>query len=140
MKKLLALLVFALFAAGLASATDSPMYAKVVPVIRVISDQKGYQVTYLTNHGDPKVIYIPLQWFYQISDFKTADGFIRAEIVRGTGSAYPYMQIFWKDGKFHHLRLFVVDYYGDRTWGVHPDGVDWSSKFDPAKMPDFQFE
>lgn len=139
MKKLLAALVFSLFTLGLLPAQESPMYAKVVPIHKVTSHEKGYRVSYFTGHGDLKTIYVPLEWFYQISDYKTSDGFVRAEVVRGMGSAYPYMQVFWKDGKFHHLRLFVVKSYADRTWGVVRDGEDLSPFFDPAKSIDFQF-
>lgn len=139
MKKLLGLLVFTLFFVGLVSAAESPLYAKVVPIQKVTSHEKGYKVSYFTNKYDVKTIYVPLEWFYQIGEFKTADGFIKAEIVRGTGPSYPFMQVFWKDGKFHHLRLFVFDDYSDPTWGIVNPAENLGSKFDPAKALDLQF-
>ena len=139
MKKLLAILVFALVFTGLASAIESPIYAKAAPVQKITSHEKGYKVTYFTSHGDLKTIYVPLEWFYQVSDYKTSDGFVKAELVRGHGPAYPFIQFFWKDGKFHHLRLFVVADYNDRTWGVVNPAEDMASKFDPAKDLDLQF-
>lgn len=139
MKKLLAILTFALVSAGFASAAESPMFAKVVPIQKVTSHEKGYKVTYFTSHSDLRTIYVPLEWFYQISEYKTSDGFIKAEIVRGAGAAYPYMQVFWKDGKFHHLRLFVMDDYNDRSWGIVNPAENLGAKFDPTKIPDFQF-
>ena len=141
MKKLLALLVLALFVGGMVSAIESPMYAKSVPIQKITSHEKGYRVTYLTAHGDPKTIYIPLEWFYQIGDYRTSDGFVKAEIVRGGGPSYPYLQFFWKDGKFHHLRVFAVNNYNDRSWGVVKLGEAESlgAKFDPAKALDLQF-
>jgi hypothetical protein len=143
MKKLLALLVLALFTAGFVGAEtiESPMYAKALPIQKITSHEKGYRVTYFTAHGDLKTLYIPLEWFYQISDFKTPDGFIKAEIVRGSGPSYPYVEFFWKDGKFHHLRLFVMKNYSDRSWGVVKLGESESlgAKFDPTKALDLQF-
>lgn len=139
MKKLLAILIFALVSAGFASAAESPMYAKVVPIQKVTSHEKGYKVTYFTGHYDVKAIYVPMEWLYQIADYKTSDGFIKAEIVRGNGPTYPYMQIFWKDGKFHHLRLFVMDNYNHRSWGIVDPAENLGAKFDPTKVPDFQF-
>jgi hypothetical protein len=139
MKKLLAALVFALFVAALVPAAESPMYAKVFPIVKITSHEKGYRVAYLTGHGDLKTVYIALEWFYPVSEYKTADGFVRAELVRGMGPAYPYLQVFWKDGQFHHLRLFVVQSYSDRTWGVVHVGEDFSAKFDPAKPLDLQY-
>lgn len=139
MKKLIAALIFVLFVAGWASAGESPYYAKAVTIQKVTSHEKGYKVTYFTSHGDLKTIYVPLEWFYQVGDYKTDDGFIKAEIVRGNGDSYPYMQIFWKNGKFHHLRLFVRDSYNDRMWGIVNPAENMGAKFDPAKIPDFQF-
>ncbi len=139
MKKLLAILIFAFFAAGLAAAAESPLYAKAVPVQKVTSHEKGYKVTYFMSSGSLKTVYLPLEWFYQIGDYKTDDGFLKAEIVRGAGDAYPFLQIFWKDGKFHHLRLFVVDDYNDRMWGVVNPAENLGAKFDPAKNPEFVF-
>lgn len=139
MKKLLAVSVFALFVLGLASAADSPLYAKVVPVHKITSHQKGYKVNYVTNHGDLKTLYVPIEWFYPTSEFKTSDGFIRAELVKGSGQAYPYLQIFWKDGTFHHLRLFVRQDFRDPSWGVFDPAADFGAQFDPAKVPVLQF-
>jgi len=140
MKKLLALLVFALFFVGMVSA-ESTMYAKAVTIQKITSHEKGYRVTYFTSHGDLKTIYIPLEWFYQVGDYKTEDGFVKAEMYRGNGASYPYMEIFWKDGKFHHFRLFVRANYDDRSWGVVKLGEadSLAAKFDPAKPIDLQF-
>jgi len=139
MKKLLAILAFALVFTGLAAAAESVLYAKAVPIQKITSHQKGYKVTYYTAHGDLKTIYVPLDWFYQVNEFKTTDGFVKAEMVRGKGGAYPYIQFFWKDGKFHHLRLFVVDDYNDPSWGIVNPAENLESKFDPAKELDLQF-
>lgn len=141
MKKLLALLVFALFVTGMVSATDSPYYAKTVFIQKITSHEKGYRVAYYNAHGDLETIYVPIEWFYKNSNYLTDDGFVKAEIVRGVGPSYPYMQIFWKDGKFHHLRLFVRDSYADRSWGVVRENEEASlgAKFDPAKPVDLQF-
>lgn len=142
MKKLLTLLMFALFLTGLVSASESPMYAKVVFIQKITSHEKGYKVVYYSAHGDLKVIYVPLEWFYKVNaDYLTSDGFVKAEIYRGNGPSYPFMQIFWKDGKFHHLRLFVRDSYADRSWGVvrDADNATLGSKFDPSKPLDLQF-
>lgn len=139
MKKLLAASVFALFVLGLASAADSPLYAKVVPIQKITSHQKGYKVNYFTSHTELKTIYVPIEWFYPTSNFKTPDGFLRAELVRGMGPAYPYLQIFWKDGAFHHLRLFVHKDFQNPSWGVLDPAADFGAQFDPAKVPVLQF-
>ena len=139
MKKLLALLVFALMVTGMAAAAESPLYAKVVSIDKIYSDQKGYKITYYNIHGDLETIYVPLDWFYKLSPYLTEEGFVKAEIIRGFGDSYPYLQIFWKNGKFHHLRIFAVDNYSDRSWGVPDDRDNLAPHFDPTKAPDFKF-
>ncbi len=139
MKKLLVVLIFTLGLTGLLSATESTLYAKALPIQKITSYQQGYKVVYFTAHGDLQAIWVPLDWFYQVNNYRTSDGFVKAEIVRGTGPKYPFLQIFWKDGKFHHLRLFVVDDYNDISWGTANLAENAAAKFDPAKDPDFQF-
>jgi hypothetical protein len=142
MKKILGLLVFSLFMTGIVSAGNlADIYAKVVTISKIVSHQKGYKVTYYTDQGDLHTIYVPIEWFYQFGNYKTADGFIKAEIVKGNGPLYPYMQIFWENGKFHHLRLFVFERYSHRSWGVVKDSEEaqMALMFDPNKDPDFVF-
>lgn len=139
MKKLLAVLIFATLGTGFVAANESPYFAKVVPIQKVVSHEKGYKVSYYTASYGIHTIYVPIEWFYQIGDYKTDDGFIKAEVVKGKGPTFPNMQIFWKNGKFHHLRLFLIDNYNDRMWGVVNPAENLGSKFDPAKLPDFQF-
>lgn len=139
MKKLLAALILALFAAGVVAAAESPMYAKVVPIHKVSSHQKGMIVTYYTNTGGLQTIFLPIEWFYQTAGYKTADGFLKCEVVKGRGPSYPFMQVFWKDGKFHHLRLFLVSYPSDPSWGVIDPSRNLDANFDPAKALDLKF-
>jgi len=139
MKKLLVLLVlFVLGSVGVVSA-ESSVYAKAVSIAKITSHEKGYKVTYYTDFGDLKTVYIPIEWFYKTSGFLTTDGFTKAELVRGKGPVYPYMEIFWKDGQFHHVRLYVVADYSDRSWGIVQDASAMAAKFDPNKPLDLQF-
>ena len=135
MKKLLVLLALALFVGGLAAAEtiESPMYAKTVPIYKITSHELGYKVTYFTDLGDLKTIYIPIEWFYQVGQYRNADGFVKAEMYKGAGGAYPYLQIFWKDGKFHHFRLFVVKDYNDKSWAWSTRPRTWPPSSTPAR-------
>lgn len=139
MKTWIAVLLSLLLSTAWVSAGESPIFAKTVPIFKITSHEKGYKVVYVTEHGDFKVAYLPIEWFYQVGDYRNADGFVKCEMYKGAGAAYPYMQIFWKDGKFHHVRLFVMANYNDRTWGTVNLAENLSGKFDPAKVPDFTF-
>ena len=139
MKKLIALIALTtLFLAGL-SAAESPIYVKTATVAKVFSHENGYKVIYLTNKFESRVLYIPMEWMYQTAGYRTDEGGMKAEIVRGTGAAYPYIQFVWKNGVFHHLRLFVVDKYSDPSWGAVVDSKALGAMFDPKKDPDLKF-
>jgi hypothetical protein len=139
MKQFFAVVALSAFLVVGLSAAESAYYSKTVPVAKIVSHELGYKVTYLTNKFEPRTIYLPMEWLYQTGSYRTEDGFVRAEVVRGFGEQYPYMQLFWKDGKFHHLRLFVVDNYSDRSWGTVGDPVSLAAQFDPKKELDLKF-
>ncbi len=120
--------------------TESPYYSKTVFINRIISTQQGYRVQYWNSRLQPIVAYIPIEWFSRSNpDIRTEDGNSKAELLLGDDAAYPYMTIYWKDGKFHHVRLYVRRDYGDPSWGVLPGGVSIADQFDPTKDPEFKF-
>ena len=43
--------------------------------------------------------------------------------------------IFWVDGKFDHINLYVLDSYNSLTWGVLSQATDLTSKFDVQDVP-----
>jgi hypothetical protein len=137
MKKLLALAILVLVA-GAASA-ESSLYVKSLPIAKITTTAKGYKVVYLTSYGDPKVIYVPLEWFYQNSEYRTADGLPKAELDLGLDPSYPYIQFYWKDGAFHHLKIYARSSISDTTWGSVAAGEDYASHFDPTKPLDLKF-
>jgi hypothetical protein len=139
MKKILGLMLFAFLIVGVALCAESPIYAKVVIIQKVYSHEKGYKVTFFTAQGDLSSCYIPIEWFYPGSDFKTDDGFSKAELVIQQGPDAPHLEIFWKNGTFHHLRLFVNADNSARSWGVVRPGDHLETKFDPNKPITFQF-
>ena len=137
MKTFLALAILLLFAGNVSA--DSPIYVKSLPVIKITASVKGYKVIYETSAGDPKVIYIPLEWFYPTSGYKTDDGFTKAELFLGLDTSYPYIQFYWKNGTFHHVRPYAISDKSDVSWGLVRYGEDISSHFDPTKPLDLKF-
>jgi hypothetical protein len=102
----LALLVIA--AVGL-SAETSAFYPVRVDVVKVYTHGEGLLVIYRKGSADIGQCYLPARWF--VSGGK-------AELVRGNDPSFPYMSIFYKDGKFDHLRLYVIADSRDTMWGV----------------------
>jgi hypothetical protein len=104
------LVLIAFVTLGLAAA-DSAFYPVRVDVVKVFSHGDGFKVMYRKGTADVGVVYIPARWFVPGG---------KAEIVRANDSSFPYMTVFYKDGKFDHLRLYVLADQKDLTWGVLP--------------------
>jgi hypothetical protein len=104
---LIALLV-AIVACAIASET-SAFYPVRLDVVKVYSHADGYRVIYRKGGASVADVYIPARWF--VSGGK-------AELVRGNDPSYPYMTVFYKNGSFDHLRLYVLADQNDSTWGL----------------------
>jgi hypothetical protein len=110
-----AALVIVLFAIlGIALAAEGSSYYPVrVDVVKVYSHSDGYRVMYRKGSADVGIVYIPARWFVPGG---------KAELVRSDDPSFPYMSVFYKDGKFDHLRLYAKADTSDSTWGILPPG------------------
>jgi hypothetical protein len=87
------------------------VYVVSLPILKILSHPEGYKVLYMRS-SDMKVgeFYIPHRWLGK------AGG--KAEIVFGDDPSYPYFSVFYRDGKFDFIRLYVLDNVSDVTWGI----------------------
>ncbi len=104
----LIVLLVAIVACAIASET-SAFYPVRLDVVKVYSHADGYRVIYRKGSAGVADVYIPARWF--VSGGK-------AELVRGNDPSYPYMTVFYKNGTFDHLRLYVLADQNDSTWGL----------------------
>ncbi|MDC7125277.1 MAG: hypothetical protein PQJ46_06910 [Spirochaetales bacterium] len=123
-KSILAFLVL-LFIAGAvySEATQSPYYVRTMKIVSVFSHKDGYKIIYRNAKMEYSAFYVPITWFGTASS--------KAEIVYGEGDTYPYFSVFWKDGEFDHIRLYLNKNIRHRSrgdLGVNTD--DLSSKFE----------
>lgn len=125
--------VLLLFVAALVSAQRWPtseFYPKSLRVSKIYSHTEGYKLVYEKNNRQLGVMYIPIEWFYE------AGG--KAEIVYGYDEAYPYITIFYRNGEFHHLRLYVRK-MPHPSWGVLVATRDISDLFD-VDQPEVEYQ
>jgi len=104
----IALVLIAIVSLGLA-AEASAFYPVRIDVVKVFSHGDGFKVVYRKGSADVSAVYLPARWFVPGG---------KAELVRATDASFPYMTLFYKDGKFDHLRLYVLQDQTDETWGV----------------------
>ncbi len=109
-------LVVVLLAVGMSLFAQSrpqdneSMYVRTIPIIKIFVHQLGYKIFYLTNRGDVDSFYAPMEWFNR------AGG--KGQITYGLGPQFPYLSIYWVNGKFSHLKLFLIESVQHDTWGV----------------------
>ncbi|MBN2617868.1 MAG: hypothetical protein JXR64_06090 [Spirochaetales bacterium] len=132
-KKILSILILLVTIVMLSSATKSPYYNKTVVVTKVYPHKLGYLVYYMANDLSLKSAYLPQTLFDQ-----QEPGVERSKVFTGYGKEYPYLTIFWKEGSFSHVKLYLVEGYSDFSWGslANPDAHD--ENFKNAKL-EFDF-
>jgi hypothetical protein len=117
------LVLIALVTLGLCAET-SDLYPVRIDVVKVYSHADGLQVVYRKGSISLASAYLPIRWF--VSGGK-------AELVRANDPSYPYMTVFYKQGKFDHLRLYVLLDQADDTWGILPP-AEGKGKFDSDEL------
>jgi len=103
-----------------------------VPVEKIFPSSEGYIVMYRTGTTLISTVGIPNDWFYD------AGG--AAQMVKlPLASDWPTMTVFYKEGKFSHVRLYTHPVKGHSTWGFVPQGTDVSSYFTDKDSFKLQF-
>lgn len=111
MKRAVPILLLLLFVVGaFGQEQDTKVYVKTVPILKILTCSAGYKVLYVKSDMQVGEIYLPLSWFGK------AGG--QAEIVFGKDPSYPYFSVFYKDGKFDFIRLYLIDDVKDLSWGI----------------------
>lgn len=114
----------------LSSATTSPYYTKSVVITKVFPHKLGYKVFYMANDLVNREAYLPNSMFGEQKSGDTE----RSRIFSGYDKAYPYMTIFWRDGVFSHVKLYIKSDYGDTTWGAFANPSDHDDRFRNAEL------
>ena len=100
---------------------DTDLLAVTVYVQRVYPHSLGYKVIYNRSDLYPGEVYLPGRWFTQTEG--------KGAILYSDHPSVPYMTVFYKNGEFSHVRLFVHPYPSHVTWGALPGGEDLSEEF-----------
>jgi hypothetical protein len=118
---------------GISEENSSDFYYVKVHLERIYPSENGYVVLYRKGVASIGTIGIPTEWFSGIAG--------KAEIVNlPRGADWPYMTLFYKNGEFSHVRLYVHTYKGHRTWGNVPQFADVSKYFSGQDSLKLEFE
>ncbi|MCL2557260.1 MAG: hypothetical protein FWE09_02150 [Treponema sp.] len=93
-----------------------------VQVERIWAHRLGYVVQYRLPRNRTAMVYLPAGWFV------TGDS--RAEMIAlPPGGSVPSMSVFFNDGEFTHLRLYVHRMHAHGTWGFIPSTANVDDGF-----------
>ncbi|MDR0323297.1 MAG: hypothetical protein LBI12_02480 [Treponema sp.] len=131
MKKLIIVFVILtvalpVFAQNRTPSLDDNIYYLNVPVEKVYPSVDGYIVQYRKNSSHTLgTIGLPIEWF--------TSGAAKAEVFNlPNGLDWPTMSIFYVNGEFSHVRLYLHPVKSHRTWGNLPLGTD-VNRFFPSR-------
>jgi len=121
------------------------IYCINVPVEKIYVTSDGYVVQYRSASSILAIIGIPIEWFGNAlhphgSTGYGSDGANKAAVVRlPSAGDWPTMSIFYVDGVFSHVRLYVHSMKSHPTWGSIRQGTDVSRYFGDREGFDIQF-
>jgi len=115
------------------NAADLPkLYYINVPIERIYPSNEGYIIQYRNSTGSVSIIGVPNEWF--------SDAAGRADLVRlQPGTDWPTMSIFYSNGQFSHVRLYVHRSRAHQTWGNIPMGSDVNRFFGDRNSFNLEF-
>ena len=138
MKKLI---IAAVFAAILVIGTPvfaqqtghrSEFYYVNVSLEKIYPHRAGYIVQYSTGGRQLATAYLPIDWFSSSAG--------RGEIVTlPLGRGWPSMSVYYKEGKFSHVRVYVHAWASHQTWGTVPQNASIDDKFENANELKLEF-
>jgi len=137
MKKFIVLLVFLVLISPVFAQPDprynqSDIFYVNISVDKVYPTGMGYIVQYRGSGNQFHTIGIPQEWFSAAAS--------KAELINlPPGRSWPTMTIFYRDGEFSHVRLYVHRAKSHQTWGNIPMHMDVSMYFPDTDTLNIEF-
>jgi hypothetical protein len=113
---------------------DSEYYYINISLEKIFPYRAGCIVQYRKGGtvGRLATTYLPLEWFTYAAG--------KGEIVRLTrGQGWPSMSVYYKNGEFSHVRLYVHPVHTHSTWGVVPQNVNIDDRFENIDTIQLEF-
>jgi hypothetical protein len=97
------------------------LHVMTVYVQEIAPHPQGYRVIYTRSDLYAGVVYLPSRWF------TVAGG--KGEILYTIGRSAPYMEVYYVDGEFSHVRLYAQRNRMHPSWGNLSGAEDLSDEF-----------
>ena len=119
---LLVLLALVAGFAGAQQAEDliddpSSMFVRTIFLDTVYTHKLGFKVTYTADDYTRQALYLPQGWFTQAGS--------QGQLVSTYSDAAPYMDVFYDNGEFSHVRVYVPANRDHIAWEtLEEEGVE----------------
>ena len=111
---------------------DSEFYYKNVSLEKIYPYRNGYVVQYRRGINGIGRAYLPMAWF--------TDSAGKGEIVTlPAGTAWPSLSVYYKNGEFSHVRLYIHHSSSHQTWGTIPQNVNIDDRFEGVEELNLQY-
>ncbi|MDR3247606.1 MAG: hypothetical protein LBT39_02365 [Treponema sp.] len=122
-----------LFAQNVPADKQSEYFYYNVPIEKVYPYRRGYVVKYRKGGAQMGTAYLPREWF----DDAAGKGEL---IYLGSGPHWPYLAIYYRDGEFSHVRIYLRRNRSHESWGNIPLGVNLDEHFDAIDETNYRLE
>ena len=120
------------FAQDKQKGNDSEYYYKSISIEMIFPYRNGYVIQYRRGVNGIERAYLPMAWFTGSAG--------KGEIVTlPVGNAWPSFSVYYKDGEFSHVRLYVHRLSDHPTWGTIPQNVNIDARFEGIEELNLKF-
>ncbi len=106
---------------------SSAYYYVNVPIEKIYPHRLGFVISYRKGGSSLGQSYLPIKWFEKSAG--------KGELIRlAGGTQWPYLSVFYKDGKVDHIRLFVREELSHPSWGSLPSTAKIDDRFDVEEL------
>jgi hypothetical protein len=113
---------------------QSDYYYTNTPLLKVYRHSLGFKIIYRTGDMGTAEGYIPMKWFQVDFDDKGNRLPPKGELIYSHGQEVPYLVVFYKAGKFDHLKLYVDNDSNATSWGFINTQQDLTKLFDVTEL------
>ena len=111
-----------LFAQKKTDGKESEFYYVNITLEKIYPYRAGYIVQYRRGISQYGRVYLPSEWF----DSAASKGEV---ILLPPGNSWPSMSVYYKNGEFSHVRLYIHRWVSHPSWGNVPQGVNLDQEF-----------
>lgn len=133
---LVLLFILSLVSPLFAEVEESEYFVKTLLIMKVYPHQLGYRVLYKKSSLDFGEVFIPHRWRQEPAGDDTAgqeDAALSAggklELRYGEGAEFPYLSVYWKNGAFSHVKLYLHKQDLHSSYGKLDPTIDYTDEF-----------